>query len=859
MNKKILLLIIILLIGIILFGGIYFYKTQGGLFPSKLSTNPPLKIELPFKTALAEEKKLIKSHNIIYEPLYVQPQIPPYSLPLTLDQITNFQRFNSKLNLSTEVINGLLQKGFAVFDSNLIKNNFMGNEYFDRFETFYDRFRERCDGSICSEKENKLGQDVPFYITTDTLLHYYHLIFSSTLLKLERDLFFDNLWQFSTKMLEKSVEDYKNAQNELIKEAARRNIAYFVVTLKLLQPKEDQILTAQKLKNKPEYESVYSSIINSCGTTNASCIRKYIETNLPNDFSKNDEEKYKLTLDSEILNQIPEAEQEFQLIEEKKSFDFSPLFIYKEDYSQYVPRGHYSQGEKLKNYFKAMMWLGRMTMLAKGSESLQGKQSECLTDGIISVENAKIQTMQAALISQYFKENEALQKIWQKIYAVTSFFVGYSDDLGPYEYISVIEKTLQGQPIKEELVDKFQQAITTDLPNPKIYSGLGNCTLKTNERTEEAQTYLKKTKGFRLMGQRYVVDSYLMSKLVSPYTGDYTGDKNKLPFTAIRTEAGTTVRGFPRGLDIMALLDSERAKSWIKTLKDDNYSDYYSVFNSLNNEISSLTTENWVTNLYTSWLFALKPLFEKFGTGYPTFMQQEVYQDKLLTTALASWAELRHDTILYTKQSYTMSEGGFIPDTLPTRSYLEPIPEFYNRLLFLTKLTSNGLKNILSTEEYKKIFPREYSSLDSFTSMLEKFLDISLKEINNQQLTEEQYKFLDHFNEDANNLIEALLTRSNSGPVIFGAEKILKTTLVADVHTDGNSGSVLEEGVGYIKPMIVAYKLPDGRINIGLGPVFSYYEFKSPGLKRLTDEEWREILKTNPPSEPEWILNYLSK
>jgi len=53
--------------------------------------------------------------------------------------------------------------------------------------------------------------------------------------------------------------------------------------------------------------------------------------------------------------------------------------------------------------------------------------------------------------------------------------------------------------------------------------------------------------------------------------------------------------------------------------------------------------------------------------------------------------------------------------------------------------------------------------------------------------------------------------------------------------------------------------LPDGRINIGLGPVFSYYEFKSPGLKRLTDEEWREILKTNPPSEPEWILNYLSK
>ena len=37
-------------------------------------------------------------------------------------------------------------------------------------------------------------------------------------------------------------------------------------------------------------------------------------------------------------------------------------------------------------------------------------------------------------------------------------------------------------------------------------------------------------------------------------------------------------------------------------------------------------------------------------------MQTTAWQDKELNITLASWAELRHDTILYVKQSYTMAE-----------------------------------------------------------------------------------------------------------------------------------------------------------------------------------------------------------
>jgi hypothetical protein len=87
-------------------------------------------------------------------------------------------------------------------------------------------------------------------------------------------------------------------------------------------------------------------------------------------------------------------------------------------------------------------------------------------------------------------------------------------------------------------------------------------------------------------------------------------------------------------------------------------------------------------------------------------------------------------------------------------------------------------------------------------------------------------------------------------------EKAKKTTIIADVHTDGNTGQVLEEGVGYVDLIVVAYKVPDGRILIGAGPVMSYYEFKQPMQNRLTDEEWREMLGSEAPERPEWYSNF---
>jgi hypothetical protein len=123
-------------------------------------------------------------------------------------------------------------------------------------------------------------------------------------------------------------------------------------------------------------------------------------------------------------------------------------------------------------------------------------------------------------------------------------------------------------------------------------------------------------------------------------------------------------------------------------------------------------------------------------------------------------------------------------------------------------------------------------------------VDISVRELEDQELNDSDYDFINDF---ADHL---------AGVIADVDDKAKKTTMVADVHTDANTMNVLEEGVGYIKLMVVAYRVPDGRILVGAGPVMSYYEFKHPASDRLTDEAWRDLLEADPPANVEWYAGF---
>jgi len=717
--------------------------------------------------------------NYRLEALNIELKAPSYELPLHRDEVSNYENFSGRIPLNDSALKLLESNGFVV-----IENPYNPEE--EDITSMYSTLREK---------------EVPIFITTDSLLHLYHIQFDETLRQIEEKEFYNTLWETDFDLLNASIEKYNTASGEE-KEAARRNAAYFAVALSLLQPKPAQVQGA-------------------AGTFGI------IDESL---FPAGAEEQYQFEIPDFVKKEV---EAELALIEVHGGFELSPIFNYKEDYSQYIPRGHYTRSEKLQNYFRAFMWHGRMSMLLK----------EKLIESEDPAKDARIQTIQASLIASKLQNEPDLLENWDRIYGVTAFYVGFSDDFGPYEYMEAMDSVFgSGKRVFNEATVEELKTTLAEYQGPKIYGGTGNCVIEPPFTPEQADECLENTTGFRFMGQRFIPDSYVFSNLVGAYTGEYMGQytENETPFTLVISRAGVPVRGFPRGLDAMALLGSERAVYWLDELNDSSYENYSTQYGKLDSEFSNFSAAEWNRNLYWSWLYSLQPLLKDYGEGYPTFMQTDAWQDKELSTSLASWTELRHDTILYSKQSYTMVDTAIMPpEERPVVGYVEPVPDFYARLLALTKMTHQGL------DEMGVLDPVSKARLANLEDILSRLQDISEKELENEELTAEDYEFIKNFEDQLEGTIEDV------------DEKARKTTVVADVHTDANTETVLEEGVGYVDMLVVAYKLPDGRILLGAGPVMSHYEFKQLVSERLTDEKWREMLEVNPPERPEWTSTYI--
>jgi hypothetical protein len=532
------------------------------------------------------------------------------------------------------------------------------------------------------------------------------------------------------------------------------------------------------------------------------------------------------------------VEEELALIEAHKGFEISPIFDHYrpqdlahnckyrfcEDYSQYVPRGHYTRNEDFERYFRAMMWYGRMSFhLGNPYDPDVGPRE---TRSALLVVRA-LYTIEAG--------DEPALDVWDRIYEPTAFFVGAADDLTVYDYAAVANEVYGGLPdgfalADDTKLDAFIEA-AKELRPPAIVGGFVTDTQDAEEMTM----------GFRFMGQRFIPDSYMFQQLVYDQVKGYRG--SDAPFTMSPSGVGP-IRGFPRGLDVPAVLGSARALDILTTEGDTDYDGYDEQLAKLQGEFAALPDEQWTSNLYWSWLFTLRPLLDEKGDGYPYFMQSPAWADKDLHTWLGSWTELRHDTILYAKQSYTVFAESAAPPPEPVHGYVEPQPEVYARLAALTAQMQSGLgdRGLLNEEVAERLAQME--------QLLLSLKIISEKELRGESLTEEEYALIRHIGDT----LEGLTTFSEEVEGKVTSEADERMALVADVHTDSNTGLVLEEGVGDAFPIYVIVMV-EGEQVVTMGGVFSYYEFKQPMSDRLTDEAWQEVSPR--PDQPAWTGSFI--
>ncbi len=63
--------------------------------------------------------------------------------------------------------------------------------------------------------------------------------------------------------------------------------------------------------------------------------------------------------------------------------------------------------------------------------------------------------------------------------------------------------------------------------------------------------------------------------------------------------------------------------------------------------------EQWLGRAYSAWLYSFLPVLAEKNEAYPDFMRSQAWALKDVNAVLGSWAELKHDTVLYSK----MPEG----------------------------------------------------------------------------------------------------------------------------------------------------------------------------------------------------------
>ena len=502
---------------------------------------------------------------------------------------------------------------------------------------------------------------------------------------------------------------------------------------------------------------------------------------------------------------------ELEYIESAEGIAESSISGVFEDYTQYKPRGYYEGDTVLEKYFKAMMWYGR-----------------------ISFVNNEDDMNRSALLMTYGMKNCCLDE-WESIYLVTSFFAGVADDCGYYEYDTAVCNAygdvhdISDIVGNEEGFDKYSKSVR-NMKAPRINS------IPVWENQDNVIT------SFRFMGQRFSVDEAIFTNLMSPVVKEnQNGDKRYLPDT----------------LDVAAALGSDSAYDVLKAQGDTNYEGYDDNLSMLEERFNNADDSLWNASLYSNWINTLRPLLEKKGEGYPKYQQSEKWALKNLETFAGSYAELKHDTILYSKQAVAEMGGGD-EEEKDDRGYVDPEPVVYSRFANLAAKTCRGL------EFYNMIDDNQKKCLNLLSDMAIIMLTISEKELQNIELSDEEYEFIRCYGGALEHFWLEVNRNSESEDGMYMDD--LTCPIIADIATDPN-GYVLEVGTGQSQTIYVLVEVA-GRVKIVTGQVYSFYQFPYPMSNRLTDSEWKKMIggytdenyeyheADDSIKQPEWTQSY---
>jgi hypothetical protein len=491
------------------------------------------------------------------------------------------------------------------------------------------------------------------------------------------------------------------------------------------------------------------------------------------------------------------------------------------DFSQFKPRGHYVGMPALEQYFRAMIWLGRTEVPIIDVDENSSKAVFLRRQ------------LDLAVALRRLMDPAALDR-WRLIDSVVRAFVGEPDSMSPPQVDQLMADL--GVTDLTGLAALPDQTIAQQI----VAGGYGKQSINSQVIMNGTSGTLPLSASWLFLGQRYVVDSHVFSNVT---------------FDRVPPSSKAVPRMLPNPLDVAyAALANDQA---ISLLRDDlTTHEYAPALEAMRTLVGQYDGTFWHANLYNEWLGALRALsptaeLSDAKSGLPAIARTEAWGRRVLNTQLASWAELRRDTILYAKQSYSSGITCEFPD-----AYVDPYPAFFAALESFANKGAT-LSNTLvagSTSETAAGVRTYFLHLADVSRIL-------------REMAEHQRIGTAHTAEHLAFINEIVKVQAICGGAVgqgwyprlfYGVNSTEFDPTIADVHTApqdeqySDVGNVLHVATGFPRLMVVTIDTCAGP-RAYAGVAAAYHQKVTKGYQRLNDQDWAAELKKAPAEDVAWM------
>lgn len=508
------------------------------------------------------------------------------------------------------------------------------------------------------------------------------------------------------------------------------------------------------------------------------------------------------------------------------------------DFSQFKPRGHYEADPQLRKYFRAMMWCGRTDLRVAGGYDATGPLSSDRELG-------------SAIVLLDLLRKAGGEDSWRQFDRAIQTFVGRTDSATFEDLARVAAAAKIASPADLKTDDDLKKLTAAVQESDAGKQDVRGDVYVSPHRDIKVSL----PRSFTVLGQKFAVDSWVTAKVVYD---DIIWNEQKV------------ARRVPSGLDVAfaALGNNHVVPDLLARLEAGTHPQrdkkpYQHNLAAAREVVDHTDPRAWDDTIYTSWLKSLRTLSAPVDANMPEAMRTRAWAMKQLNTQLASWTQLRHDTILYVKQSYTAEPSCYYP-----AGFVEPVVPFWAQMEATAARSADLLGRTPFPPAVAATQTKQVKFLRAFSAQMGRLKAVAVKQLAQGELTPDEKKVLEDVMQIGHQRVGSGSRPKYTGwyPALFynGPEDCVKwDALVADVHTDTPSvpdkdpGSVLHQGVGNVDLLVVAVDNGKDRV-VYAGPSLSHYEFETPFDARKTDKEWKaDLLDAKPPRRPDWTRGHV--